>query len=171
MKDSDPEYPGVVIGNYVFGGGSLSSRLGDRVRQKDGLSYGVGSAVSSDAINARSSLTIFAMCNPKVIRKVNAAISEELIRLLDDGITPAELEKAARLFAAAASRAHERRHARFASGRRLVADRTMEYYAELETKIAGLTPKAVLAALKKAIDPRRLVVVNAGDFGEKAAAK
>ncbi|MEX2558722.1 MAG: insulinase family protein, partial [Pirellulales bacterium] len=41
MSDTDPEYPAMVLGNFVLGGGSLSSRLGDRVRQKEGLSYGV----------------------------------------------------------------------------------------------------------------------------------
>ena len=45
MKDDDPDYPALVMGNYILGGGSLSSRLGDRVRQKEGLSYGVGSAI------------------------------------------------------------------------------------------------------------------------------
>ncbi len=45
MKDNDPDYPTLTIGNYILGGGALSSRLGDRVRQKEGLSYGIGSGV------------------------------------------------------------------------------------------------------------------------------
>ena len=52
MKDDDPDYPALVMGNYVFGGGSLSSRLGDRVRQKEGLSYGVGSFFSADSLDS-----------------------------------------------------------------------------------------------------------------------
>ena len=28
MKDTDPKYPAMVIGNYVLGAGTLSSRLG-----------------------------------------------------------------------------------------------------------------------------------------------
>ncbi|MCH8001974.1 MAG: insulinase family protein [Proteobacteria bacterium] len=91
LKESGSDYPAILIGNYVFGGGSLSSRLGDRIRQKEGLSYGVGSALSVDPLDARSSLTIYALCNPKNIEKVNAAINEELTKLLADGVTAAEL--------------------------------------------------------------------------------
>ena len=40
----------------------------------------------------------------------------------------------------------------------------MAYYADLEKKINALTPADVLAALKKYIDPKKLVVVDAGDF-------
>ncbi len=39
MKDSDPDYPALVAGNYILGGGSISSRIADRLRQKGGLSY------------------------------------------------------------------------------------------------------------------------------------
>ena len=47
LRDDDADYPALLMGNYVFGGGALSSRLGDRVRQRDGLSYGVGSGLST----------------------------------------------------------------------------------------------------------------------------
>src|SRR5262249_49510758 len=43
IGDEHPDYPALVVGNFILGGGSLSSRLGDRLRQKDGLSYGAGS--------------------------------------------------------------------------------------------------------------------------------
>ena len=39
---------GATSCNFLFGGGSLSSRLGNRVRQKEGLSYGVGSQYSAE---------------------------------------------------------------------------------------------------------------------------
>ena len=45
-------------------------------------------------------------------------------------------------------------------------DPSLAYDAELEKKIAALTPDDVLAALKKHFDPRRLVIVIAGDFGK-----
>src|SRR5579859_3673756 len=35
MRDDDPEYPLLVMADFVLGGGTLSSRLGDRVRQKE----------------------------------------------------------------------------------------------------------------------------------------
>jgi zinc protease len=171
LKESDSDYPAVVIGNYVFGGGSLSSRLGDRVRQKDGLSYGVGSQVSSDGLDARSSLTIFAICNPKNIEKVNAAIDEELTKLLADGVTAAELARAKQgyLQQQQVSRTNDAVLAAML-GDNLFVDRTMEFYAELEKRIGALSPEQVLAALRKYVDPKRLVVVDAGDFAKEASA-
>ena len=46
IRDDDPDYPALVIGNYMLGGGFFNSRLATRLRQKDGLSYGVGSGLN-----------------------------------------------------------------------------------------------------------------------------
>jgi zinc protease len=172
LKESDTDYPAVLIGNYVFGGGALSSRLGDRVRQKEGLSYGVGSSVASDALDARSSLTIYAICNPKNIGKVNTAISEELTKLLADGVTAAELARAKQgyLQQQQVARTNDAVLAAMLT-ENVFVDRTMTFYAELEKRINALSPEQVLEALRKYIDPKRLVVVDAGDFAVKAAAK
>jgi zinc protease len=49
LKDTDPEYAALRVGNFLFGGGTLSSRLGNRIRQKEGLSYGVTSQLSASS--------------------------------------------------------------------------------------------------------------------------
>jgi zinc protease len=170
MKDSDPDYPGIVLGNFVLGGGTLTSRLGERVRQKEGLSYGVRSAISADSLDARTSLTINAICNPQNIQKVNTAISEELARLLADGVTDAELAqaKSGYLQQQQVERTHDAALAMILA-ECLFVDRTMAYYADLEKKIAALTPGQIQDALKKRIDPKRLVIVDAGDFSAISA--
>ncbi len=172
LKESDADYAALLIGNYVFGGGALSSRLGDRVRQKEGLSYGVGSFLSSDALDARSSLTINAICNPQNIEKVNAAIAEELAKLLADGVTAAELARAKQGYL------QQQHVARTNDGvltamltENLFVDRTMTFYGELEKRITALSPDEVLAALRKYIDPKRLVIIDAGDFARQASAQ
>jgi predicted Zn-dependent peptidase len=43
LRDDDPDYAALVMGNYIIGGGFLNSRLATRIRQKEGISYGVGS--------------------------------------------------------------------------------------------------------------------------------
>jgi zinc protease len=170
MKDSDPDYPAIVMANYVLGGGALSSRLGDRVRQKEGLSYGVGSFISSDALDPRTSMTLNAICNPKNIQKVNTAISEELERLLKDGVTDSELQRAKQGYLQQQQVARTN-DASLASTLAdcLFVNRTMAFYGDLEKKIAALTPEQVLAALKKHVDPQRFVVVDAGDFSAEAS--
>jgi zinc protease len=49
----------------------------------------------------------------------------------------------------------------------LFIGRTMQFQAELETKIKALTVEEVNGALRKHIDPAQLSVVTAGDFKEK----
>jgi zinc protease len=172
MKDSNPEYPAMVIGNYILGAGTLSSRLGDRVRQKDGLSYGVRSYVSADTLDARASLTINAICNPANIEKVNAAISEELDKLLADGVTEEELARSKQgyLQQQQVSRTNDAVLAVILSDS-LFADRTMAYYAEQEQQIGDLTTDDVVNALRKYIDPKKLVIVDAGDFAKNKTAE
>ena len=53
MHQDHPDYPALMIGNYIFGGSGMKSRLGDRIRQREGLSYGVGSNFSA-SVRTRS---------------------------------------------------------------------------------------------------------------------
>ena len=167
INDTDADYPALLIGNFVLGGGSLASRLGDRVRQKDGLSYGVGSGFSAGSQDDIGRLTIYAISNPTNSPKVVAAINEELTRLVNDGITEEELARAKQGFLQAQnlSRTNDGQLAGTLS-RLLFNDRTMSHYEELEEKIRSLSAADVQIALKKHLDPKRLFVVTAGDFPE-----
>jgi zinc protease len=174
LKDSDPDYPSLVLANFIFGGGALSSRLGDRVRQKEGLSYGIGSFFSADPIDRRAGLTLFAIYNPNNGGKVEAAIQEEFARLVADGVTDKELEggKTGFLQAQEVGRASDTRLATLLADN-LYAGRTMKYYGDLEKKIGDQTRDTVQAAVKKYFSLKRLVVVVAGTFAdsEKPAGK
>ncbi len=165
LADTDPDYPALVMGNYILGGGSLSSRLGDRVRQKEGLSYGVGSGFNAGSLDKRATLSLRAICNPANIAKVEKAIQEEVERLLKDGVAEEELDKAkqAYLQSQKVSRSNEMMLT-MVLNRGQFTGRTMAYYADLETKIAALTPADVTNALRKHLDPKRLIIVTAGDF-------
>jgi zinc protease len=170
MQDTDPDYPAMVMGNYVLGAGALSSRLGDRVRQKEGLSYGIRSYVAADSLDKRASLTINAICNPNNIGKVNSAIGEEIDKLLADGVTTEELARAKQGYLQQQQVSRTSDSTLASTLAELVyLDRTMAYYADLEKKIAEVTPEQVQAALKKYIDPKKLVIVDAGDFAKKDA--
>src|SRR5262249_31447597 len=94
MRDDDPDYAAMEIADYLFGSSSLSSRLGDRVRQKEGLSYGVSSNFNASAFDKRATFSMSAICNPANIDKVQTAIKEELDKLLADGVSQEELERA-----------------------------------------------------------------------------
>ncbi len=166
MRDDDAEYPALLMGNFILGSGTLSSRLGDRIRQKEGLTYGVSSALSVSAQDQRASLTITAICNPTNMARLEVCVKEELDRLLKDGVSSDELEKAKQGYLEAQKVGRENDMAlagALTSLRHL--DRTMAFDADLEKKIQAVTPEDVVGALRHRIDPTKLVIVTAGDFG------
>jgi zinc protease len=169
MRDDAPDYAALVIGNHIFGGNALSSRLGDRIRQKEGLSYSVASSLTVSSLDKRATLAIMAICNPGNIGRVKTAATEELDRLLRDGVTQEELDKARQGFLAAqkVARSSDTALTSVLCTLRYIG-RTMAFEAEVEKQIEGLTTDRVLAALRAHIDPKKLVVVTAGDFDTDA---
>jgi zinc protease len=167
LKQEAADYPALVLANYVLGSGP-GSRLWDRVREKDGLSYGVGSAFNAGAQDEVSEFLVQAICNPENAGKVELAVLEEITRLATDGVSADELDKAK------ASYTQREKTARADDARLLgtlsndlYLGRTMAYHADLEKKIQAVTPDQVKAAFKKYVEPSKLVVVIAGDLEKK----
>jgi zinc protease len=165
LKESDPGYAALRLGNFIFGGGTLSSRLGNRIRQKEGLSYGVTSAFSSSPRDPDASFTINASLNPVNIDRLETAVMEELNEFLAKGPSPKELTDAQKAYIEAqkVGRTNDGAIAgQIATNLRLA--RTFQHARETEQRIASLTPDDVRSAFRKYIDPKKLVIVRAGDF-------
>jgi zinc protease len=165
IRDDNPDYPALLIGNFILGGGGMASRIGDRLRQKDGLSYGAGSMLGTSPVDARSDLVINAIYNPINVAKVVSDVDEELDRIIKSGVTNTELDRAK---AGYLQQQNNQRTSDMALAailaENLFVGRTLQFQADLEQKIRDLTPEIVNAALRKYIDPKRLSVVTAGDF-------
>ena len=169
LRDDDADYPALLMGNYMLGGGFLNSRLAVRIRQKEGLSYGVGSFLQADAWDKVGSFGSFAIYNPENSAKLLAAYREELNKMITEGFTEQELKDAVSGFLQ--SRNVSRSQDRELVGRLsnyLFLNRTMQWDADLEKKIAALTTAQVNAAMKKWINPANITIVEAGDFNKKA---
>jgi zinc protease len=171
ISDSHPDYPALVMANYVFGAGALSSRLGDRVRQQEGLSYGVGSVFRANSLDERASISMYAITNPANMDRVVQAIREELVKLLKEGVTEQELQRAQQgyLQGQEVSRTEDPHLARILEDT-LYASRTMAHYADLETAVRKLTPEEVVAALRRHVSTDRIFTAVAGDFAAAAKA-
>jgi zinc protease len=169
VRDDDADYAALVIGNYILGGGTLSSRLGVRIRQQEGLSYGVSSSFSASSWEPRAMFSVTAICNPRNMARMEVCVKEELQRMMREGITADELTKArdGYLESLKVSRASDVAIAGTLGSLRHL-DRTMQWQADMEKKIRALTPESVNAAMRKHIDPAKLVVVAAGDFEKPA---
>ncbi|MEX2176850.1 MAG: pitrilysin family protein [Pirellulaceae bacterium] len=170
LSDQHPDYPALLVGNYIFGGSALASRLGDRVRQKEGLSYGINSGLQAGVEDKVGRFSIGAIANPGNVGKVETAVLDELLRLLKEGVTADELEKAKQGYLQ--SRELSRSNDFYISGRlqrSLRMDQTLAFDAALDVKLAALTPDEVHAALKEHLSAEKLVIVIAGDFAKSGA--
>lgn len=92
----DADYAALAIATRIFGGGGLSNRLIERLRQKEGWSYGAGGGMNASSRKGddRGALFVQAIAAPENLEKVRAGALEELQRALDDGFTAEELEDA-----------------------------------------------------------------------------
>lgn len=165
LRADDADWPGVMMGNFVLGGGFLNSRLATRVRQKDGLSYGVGSSVDSGDLDPVGSFLTYAIYAPQNAQKLEVAMREEITRAVDKGITQEELTKARSglLEYRQTSRAQDANLANQLASY-LYFGRTLAFDAALEAKLLKLTPEDVRKALANHVDWSKATQVRAGDF-------
>jgi zinc protease len=173
VRDDDPDYPALVLGNYMLGGGFLNSRLATRIRQKEGLSYGVGSQLQASSLDKAGSFLTFAIYAPQNVARLEAAFKEEIERMLKEGFTAEELKaaKSGWLQSRQVSRAQDNELAGRLSSY-LFLNRKLDFDAEFEKKVEALTPEQISAAMRKHIDATKITIIKAGDFakaGQKAA--
>ncbi len=169
LKDGDPDYPALLLGNYMLGGGAINSRIANRLRQKEGLSYGAGSRLQAGVLDAVGGWSAFAIYAPENLDRLVSAFKEELAKALKDGFTAEEIQaaKTSWLQSQASSRAQDRELAGRLSGN-LLNGRTMAFQADLEKKVQALGNDEILAALRKRLDPAKISYSVAGDFAKGA---
>jgi zinc protease len=129
------------------------------------LSYGASTRLQIPAEGDSAMLSATVSENPVNTPKVEFSFTDELAKTLKEGFTAEEVEtaKKAYLDAQFVARAQD------ASLLTLLAQheqlgRTMQWDADLETKIRALTPAQITAAFRKHIDPTQVSIVKAGDF-------
>ena len=168
LRDTDPDFPAVVLATHVLGGGEFGSRLNARIRQKDGISYGVGAGVNASAFEEVGSLQFYAIFAPQALPRLQADFDEELARFAKDGITAAELAQAKQ--AILAERATTRTSDAAVAGGwavKLEQGRTFAWSAEQDAKLAALTVEQVNAAIRKWIVPANVNWSVSGTFPDK----
>jgi zinc protease len=170
-KDTAADYAALRVGNYILGA-SYTSRLWLRLREKEGLCYGVGSRLNVDPQDAYTSFNTFAICNPENIDKVDKSMAEEVTKIVREGISGSELDSAKKgyLEDLKVERSSDSSLAgMLRSG--LYLNRTMKYYAALEKNISDLQVEDVNRALSAHLNPKRLVIIRAGDFKSSGSDK
>ncbi len=165
MSDADPDYAAMTLAGYIFGSSPMNSRLFARIRNKEGLSYGVGSQFAIPTGDDMGVVFAYAICAPQNAPKVEAIFKEELGLMLEKGFTAEEVEAAKKswLQLQQVTRAQESNLVALLNARRLW-DRTMAFDLDLEKKIAALTPEQLQSAVRRHLDPAQFSFFRAGDF-------
>jgi zinc protease len=163
LRDTDADYPAFMIAGQVLGA-STGSRLWMRVREKEGLSYGVQGFTQADAFDQVGLFGVFAIVAPQNLAKAKASIldevgkmttgkieADELARSKDEWIKSIDTQLSSDAFVVELLQ-HE-----------LYRERAASHLIELRKKVQALTADDVEKAAKKYFKVDRLVVVDAGD--------
>ncbi len=169
LRDDDPDYPALLLANEMLGGGFLNSRLATRIRQKEGVSYGVGSFINAPSLDRNGQWGTYAIYAPENAERLESAFREEIDRALKDGFTSEEVEKAK------AGYLQNQQVGRSQDGslagslaENLYLNRTLAFDAQFEKKLSTLTVDEINQALRHYLVPSQITVVKAGDFAKKA---
>jgi zinc protease len=165
LKDDDAAIEPLLLGERILGSGGLKSRIADRLRQKDGISYGAGSGLSLDPYEANSKLFLSAIYAPQNLPKLKAGIADVLSTLLRDGVTEQELAeaKSGLLQNWNVGRTQDGTLAAQLANQMKIG-RSMTFVEAREAKVQAVSVDEVNMALRKYVVLDRLVQIYAGDF-------
>ena len=167
IDDLNSDYPALLVMSFILGDSS-SARIPERLRQKDGLSYGAGAVFQPSAIDANSSITSYAIFAPENLVRVRNGLAEEFDRAVKDGFTDAEVAAAKQgvLQERTLSRTEDGRIAGALTAQSFLG-RTYATSAAVDAAIEKLTPQDVNAVLRKYLKPGDFTYAFAGDFDKK----
>ena len=165
LNQSEPDHLPMLLAVRVFGSGGLESRLSRRVREQEGLSYGIEASLAAPLHGNDAGLSIEASFSPAQRERVIATVLEELRRFSEQGITEQELERAKADVLQA--RRQSRGNDAALPGILLDLDDRRETFAATARRDAAIqaaTVAQVMAAWRRLVRPDAFVISSAGDF-------
>lgn len=165
----DEDMPQLALGNYIFGGGFINSRLATRLRQEEGWSYGAGSSFQPNRLAPRSVFWGWAIGAPQNLDKIEKGFKEELQILLDEGFTEEEIEQgiSGMLQSNKVKRADDEQLVQMLN-QIMFYNETLELHQEFEADLAGSSGDEVLEAMKQLFSPDNMLYIKAGDMTKAA---
>lgn len=166
LRYTDADHLPLAVATSVLGDG-FTSRLIGKVRDTEGLTYGIGAVLSGGGTYDRG-WSIRATFAPALLDKGLASTNRELTKWYKEGITAEELEYRKNALAGE----HQIRLATSAGMASAILDAverglTPAWIDDYPTKLAALTLDEVNAAIRRHVDPNKMVIVTAGTFDEK----
>ncbi len=97
MSQDDPDYPAMMLANYMIGG-SITARVPDRIRNREGLSYSVSTGLRVPAEGNSAEFVASAISNPANGPKVETSFMDEIRKTLQGGFTADEVAAAKKAY-------------------------------------------------------------------------
>jgi zinc protease len=160
---ADPAFYAYWLMNNILGEYSIGGRLGDSIRERQGMAYYVFSALDANVVPGP--LLIRAGVNPANVDRALASIDEEIARMAAEGPTDRELAESRQFLIGSLPRRLET-NAGIATFLQMVEffDLGMDYDLRLPDLLARVTRDDVHAAARAILDPARAAVVIAGPY-------
>ncbi len=160
---ADPAYYPFMVMNNVLGQYALGGRLGDSIRERQGMAYYVFSAFEANV--GPGPLVIRAGVDPKNVDRAVASIDEELRRFAAEGATPRELTESKQYLVGSMPRTLET-NAGIAAFLQNVEffDLGLDYDVRLPRLIDAVTLDEVNGLARRDLAPDRAAVAIAGPY-------
>ena len=161
IRRADPDYLALLVGNHILGGGGFSSRLMTELREKRGLTYGAYSHFSPG--RHAGAFTVGVQTRPDQAGQALAIARDVVARYVAEGPTEAELQAAKDFLIKGFA-------LRLDSNRKLLDNVAalgwnglpLDYLDTWTAQVGALTREQVHAAMKRALQPDRMVSVVVG---------
>jgi zinc protease len=160
---SDPGYYAYTLMNNALGQYGIGGRLGDNIRERQGMAYYVFS--SFDANIVEGPLVVRAGVNPANVERAIAAIDDEMRRMAEQGITREELADCKQYLIGSIPRLLETNSAI------AMFLQTSEFFGlgldhdlRLPALLDAVTLEDVRAAARRSLDADRASIVVAGPY-------
>jgi len=166
-----PDYPALMLAGELLGGGFLNSRLADRIRDQEGLSYGVGGRFQASDLDEQGNFLSYAMFAPQNKDRLVEVMFEELNKAVEEGFGSEEVD-------AVRSGYLKELELRLSSdqalngllNQNLYLDRDLFYWSRYEDAIKALDAEDINAAVQRHLQPDQWLSIAVGDFADKDAA-
>jgi zinc protease len=165
IRRSDPDYTAISVMNNALGQYAIGGRLGDNIRERQGMAYYVFSSL--DASFGPGPFSIRAGVSAANVEKTIASIDAELAAVLDKGFTQQEIDESKSYMIGAIPRQLET-NAAIASF--LLSVETfglgLDYDQRLPGLIGAVTKEAADAAARRLLHPEVATVAVAGPWSQ-----
>ncbi|MEM7402702.1 MAG: pitrilysin family protein [Myxococcota bacterium] len=168
LQDTHPDYAALRLACYILGEG-MTSRLMTQLREKQGFSYGAGSALNVGSLSQHATLMLYAMCAPQNAAPSQHSMQQVYEQWLNKGITQKELQQArVALREAYTNLLNKDVYLARTLAKNLLLQRPFSFYANVLDCMQQLTVEQVNQALQQHLAKARLSCVVAGDLPEAA---